>query len=504
MRGLSTSEGRVLAILGYALLTSILVAHHEPWRDEVDAWLTARDETPLAVFKLAGYSGTPALWYLLQMPFAKLGLHFATQGILNLLISVSAGAVMLWCSPLPFSLRLVWLFSYYMSFEYAVIARNYALGILLVLSAAALTEKRWERPITYGVVLALLGNVSAHFFFVAGVFWALWTGEMAMPWLKPGSGEKQVPQALASSTHGSIIAASGLALAFWQLLPASDGQFAPEVLRQTEWKYFIVAPYRALLFSGDALWHLPLVIVAYGATAIWLANRRRTLAFFIGSYAALSYIFVFKYVAGTRHFGLHLIVLIVAHWLGANEALGKPLFRLPERWCYRARPIAIVSIGLALFVSLLMGAHIWTKEIREPFSEAQAMGDFLRTAGYADRTIAAHPPAEGSAVLGFLLPRRFYYPALGAYGSHMPWNRLYFETRSLPLEDAIAITNRAFPDWHDEAGRAVLLLTIEPLQKPYAQEFQLLHRTSGSAWEVKEEVYYLYAPVAHGEESTAR
>ena len=176
MRGLSTSEGRVLAILGYALLTSILVAHHEPWRDEVDAWLTARDETPLAVFKLAGYSGTPALWYLLQMPFAKLGLHFATQGILNLLISVSAGAVMLWCSPLPFSLRLVWLFSYYMSFEYAVIARNYALGILLVLSAAALTEKRWERPITYGVVLALLGNVSAHFFFVAGVFWALWTG----------------------------------------------------------------------------------------------------------------------------------------------------------------------------------------------------------------------------------------------------------------------------------------------------------------------------------------
>ena len=54
MRGLSTSGGRVLAILGYALLTSILVAHHEPWRDEVDAWLTARDETPLAVFKLAG------------------------------------------------------------------------------------------------------------------------------------------------------------------------------------------------------------------------------------------------------------------------------------------------------------------------------------------------------------------------------------------------------------------------------------------------------------------
>ena len=79
MRGLSTSGGRVLAILGYALLTSILVAHHEPWRDEVDAWLTARDETPLAVFKLAGYSGTPALWYLLQMPFAKLGLHFATK-----------------------------------------------------------------------------------------------------------------------------------------------------------------------------------------------------------------------------------------------------------------------------------------------------------------------------------------------------------------------------------------------------------------------------------------
>ena len=298
MRGLSTSGGRVLAILGYALLTSILVAHHEPWRDEVDAWLTARDETPLAVFKLAGYSGTPALWYLLQMPFAKLGLHFATQGILNLLISVSAGAVMLWCSPLPFSLRLVWLFSYYMSFEYAVIARNYALGILLVLSAAALTEKRWERPITYGVVLALLGNVSAHFFFVAGVFWTLWTAEMAMPWLKPGQAKNKCPKPSPARRMAASSRRSAWLSLFGNYCRLRTVSSRRRFVRQTEWKYFIVAPYRALLFRGDALWHPPLVLVAYGATVIWLANRRRTLVFFIGSYAALSYIFVFKYVAG--------------------------------------------------------------------------------------------------------------------------------------------------------------------------------------------------------------
>jgi hypothetical protein len=492
------SKRRILAILAYALLTSILVAYHEPWRDEVDAWLTARDETPLAVFRLAGYSGTPALWYLLQMPFAKLGLPIAMQGILNLFIAVSAGTVILWCAPLPFYLCLAWLFSYYMSFEYAVIARSYALGILLILSAAALTKRRWERPISYGVVLALLGNVSAHFFLVAGVFWVLWTAEITMAWLNPDRTKKKVPQILANWTVGSIIAAFGLAFVFWQLLPASDGQFAPKVIGQTEWKYFIVAPYRALLFRGHAFWHLPLVLVAYGATAVWLATRRRALAFFLCSYAGLSYIFVFKYVGGTWHFGLHLTILMVTHWLGADEPPRKPLFRLRNSWCCSARPIAIGSITLALVASLVMGGRIWAQEIREPFSEAQRMGDFIKTVGYADRTIAAHPAVYGMAVLGFLPVRRFYYPALGAYGSHMPWNHLFSETRLMSLNAAITITQRAFPDWRDETGRAVLLLTSEVLKEPYAQDFKLLYQTPGSSWSKKEEKYYLYAPRGRG------
>ena len=91
------------ALAIFIVLTVILAAYHEPWRDEAEAWLIVRDESLGEVFHRANYAGTPILWNLLQAPFAKAGAPYTTQRYLHLLIATSATGLLLFRAPFPSS-----------------------------------------------------------------------------------------------------------------------------------------------------------------------------------------------------------------------------------------------------------------------------------------------------------------------------------------------------------------------------------------------------------------
>ncbi len=49
--------------LAFTAALSAVISHHEMWRDEIMAWLLARDAaTPWQVFSLIKYEGHPGLW----------------------------------------------------------------------------------------------------------------------------------------------------------------------------------------------------------------------------------------------------------------------------------------------------------------------------------------------------------------------------------------------------------------------------------------------------------
>ena len=56
-----------LVFLVYIALLSVIILHHEPWADEAQAWILARDCSPInLIFKNLRYEGHPPLWYLIQ------------------------------------------------------------------------------------------------------------------------------------------------------------------------------------------------------------------------------------------------------------------------------------------------------------------------------------------------------------------------------------------------------------------------------------------------------
>ncbi|HYN43152.1 MAG TPA: hypothetical protein VE129_15350, partial [Thermoanaerobaculia bacterium] len=74
----------------WVLLVSFLALHHEPWRDEAETWLMARDASFGEILHRTGYLGTPVLWFAILFPFAKAGLPFETQAVLHLALAAAA------------------------------------------------------------------------------------------------------------------------------------------------------------------------------------------------------------------------------------------------------------------------------------------------------------------------------------------------------------------------------------------------------------------------------
>jgi hypothetical protein len=57
--------------------------YHEPWRDEAQAWLISRDLPILSIFRQMNYEGTPALWHIILVPFAKFGAPYIIENLIS-------------------------------------------------------------------------------------------------------------------------------------------------------------------------------------------------------------------------------------------------------------------------------------------------------------------------------------------------------------------------------------------------------------------------------------
>ena len=59
----------------YALLSAFTAYRHEPWADEAQSWLLARDAGLIQLWtKLLHYEGTPGLWQTLLHVLIRIGL----------------------------------------------------------------------------------------------------------------------------------------------------------------------------------------------------------------------------------------------------------------------------------------------------------------------------------------------------------------------------------------------------------------------------------------------
>jgi hypothetical protein len=184
---------------------------HEPWADEAQAWLLARDLSWPQLVRTVRYEGTPALWHTVLSALVHLRVSYAAMHAVAALFALGAVVVVLGWAPFPRLLRLLLPFTFFLAYQDAVIARSYVLFALFAFGSAALLRGRRARPWAVALLLGLLANLSVHGLVLAA-------GLLVIAW--------RVFRANRVATVGPLaLLAAMLALSVASILPPHDIDF---------------------------------------------------------------------------------------------------------------------------------------------------------------------------------------------------------------------------------------------------------------------------------------
>ena len=154
----------ILFIL-FALATFYISSHHEPWRDEAQAWLMSRDMNVIELIKNAPKEGHPILFHLLLKPFVLLGYPYEQIYFIPWIITLISAFVFIKKFPSGNFTKFLVLCSAPFLYFCSGYLRSYTLILLNVVLIASLFKDRYKHPVIYGILLLLFSNI--HLFSTA-------------------------------------------------------------------------------------------------------------------------------------------------------------------------------------------------------------------------------------------------------------------------------------------------------------------------------------------------
>ena len=175
----------------YSLFTLALLLFHENWRDEAQAWLIARDCNILEFFNVIKHEGHLILWYIVLLPFAKLGFPFVTINIISWLITCISAWLILDKAPFKFYKRVLLIFTFPFLYLYPVVARCYCLIPLAIILMAIFYKERKEKPIRYLLSVVMLANTHVIMLGMVGIVLLEYLIEFIKDWKKHTQSENK-------------------------------------------------------------------------------------------------------------------------------------------------------------------------------------------------------------------------------------------------------------------------------------------------------------------------
>ena len=98
----------------FAFLTFFVGFNHEPWADEAQSWLIARDCSLYDIlFTRCSYEGTPFLWFFVLKFFISIGLSYKYFFVISWLFSCFGVYLFLFKSKLPAVIKTLVPFGFY-------------------------------------------------------------------------------------------------------------------------------------------------------------------------------------------------------------------------------------------------------------------------------------------------------------------------------------------------------------------------------------------------------
>jgi hypothetical protein len=394
---------RIILVL-YASLLALVISRHEPWFDEAQAWLLARDlSLGDLLFHRIRYEGTPALWHLLLMIPAKLGLPYFSLHIVSGTMAVISVYVFLRHSPFPLFFKITLPFTFFTFYQYAVIARSYCL-IPLFLGFLAITyRRRHTHPWAFLFILIVFSHISLHTALLAGGFFVMTTGSIVWSWSKQTLAQRQQFLKICSCFALNTL------IIILIVAPPPDITFSP-ITSFSSLRAFLNCA--SMLNQSIVTW-LP------ASASLWLAflyyfKRQQKLTIYLLPLGLVFLLVGFRY-ASPWHEGILVCWLLFVLWISLDSSANATL-------------PAVASLALAVMILCHLNWTIKTAtwDYQHTYSGSRAAADYLK---------ANHGHAPTMTAYGFACH------ALSPYFSHN-----LFSNNPDPSATFYAWSPKAIPD----------------------------------------------------------
>lgn len=407
----------LLAFVLYIAIIAIVMCFHEPWFDEAQSWLIARDSSLADIISVRPhYEGHPPFWNLLLAIAAKNSVpyEFGIKGI-QLVCASLLGAWLIFKSPFKSASSLATFlipFTYFACFQYGVTSRPYALLCLSLLVAAhywnsadSKTSSAWKLAISlmFMCLLSVYGIAFAAGFTIAWI-WRVFSKNISKT-LNFSSILHAIKATIASNLARfiswgliAIFGAANLALVW----PAKNAFATRATIDGNStiakcFAFIFVMPSESMFtsFYGDISMRrmpfdfLPITICTIFSLVIWafaikIAKRRKLLTVLVIPYLVLTIVAVRYFTL--HHAGLIFVFLLSVLWI---SHIKEPLstkdipaifvkvaptkFRFIKNKAFKIN----LLISIILAPSLIWNAFACVNDILFDYSPSRAVAQYI-------------------------------------------------------------------------------------------------------------------------------
>ncbi|MTJ07785.1 hypothetical protein [Anabaena sp. UHCC 0204] len=422
-----------LIIIVFSILGFIGILNHSMWRDELNPWLIIRDsESWQNLIGNIRYEGHPVLWYFSLALLRSIADNPIIMQLFHLGLAISSVAIFCLKSPFDYRQKFLFSFGYLPFYEYLLISRNYAFGMLFIFAFCAVFSSRKKTYIILAILLGLMANSNAYALFISFALLLTLGFEFCF------DREHRQEYLNKDKKYDLLISAAIIVFCFILainiIIPPTDSYLHGGLNGGWSVKLDIRHLLRSIgrLFGGYFLiipthkrW-LDLIVCAVIAlfvaiiTVFKLSKKPVPLFFYIlGTLEILTFAYLRFSGSSPRHFGHFYLVFVAALWLGSYYQESSFLdnkFIIPNKtlefgknWHYR------IFMAI-LYMQFLGGIYGFTRDLVIPYSASRETIQYIRQSQLEDEFIVASRDANMAALSGYL-NRKFYYPELQNMGS---------------------------------------------------------------------------------------
>ena len=375
---------------GYVVAVFVAVAHHEPWADEAQSWLVARD-LPYwkMIFSQMRYENSPGLWQtLLWVAQHVFHAPYSAMNYIGAVLAAAGAGVLIFCAPFPRPVRYLMSSSYYVSYHYAVIARPYVM--LLLFGGLAAIFYRRRAPIRLALAIALLCGTAVH----GAILGAALT--VGAGWHVIVKRDWPVGQSLTRYLAAAAIVVMAGVILFVIVFPPADAGGEVSRLYESAHLKTITGMLEETITEPWAIGASLLL-----ALAVFTVRREEPIVFVIG----VGGLFAFEWLIFSlfQHRGAIVVALIVCLWIA-----------WPREQTRNLEPMMAALVLSGIFaIQTVWAVSAWRHDFVAPYSGSKDAAIYLRQVG-----------ADHSHMFGFCYP----VVAVQAYFDHSifeNWGTLY-------------------------------------------------------------------------------